>query len=418
MKALVSLSLLLCIGISEVVSQAAQDLIEITPLRESVYRMRVQGLNTVVLAGNEGLLVVDHHDDFVDETKEALESLGGPVRFLVNTNHHAVKTGGNGHYAEAQVVAHAATRAAMQRKEYRRPVPWGEPPRPEAVWPDMTFTNRLSLHLNGETVTLTHMPDAGNPGDVVVYFEQARVLHVGDVYQRASGSERFRASFGAFVARLPEGVIIINGHGRGASGVLTKTQLDTYLRVLEEMQAVVQRRMQNGQGWEGIDEEPLYEDWAATWRVRPRMPIQLKKIYVNEKWGHLALPTPRHFMQAIDGEGVAAGVNLFEQIKSGHPDYVPFFLDERIVTDLSLHFIRENRLDDAETLIDLNTEVYPTSAFTHYVLGVLRQTQGQTAEARTYLEAAMRLLPDDPLATNQVRRTIEQDGQARLEQMR
>lgn len=418
MKTILCIGLALWIGISDGFAQGTQDLIETTLLRDSVYRMRVQGLNTVVLVGNDGLLVVDHHDDFVAETQEALTALGGPVRFLINTNHHAVKTGGNGHYAEAQVLAHAATRAAMQRKEYRRPVPWGEPPRPEAVWPDLTFTDRMSLHLNGETVTGTHVPDAGNPGDVVVYFERARVLHVGDVYQRASGSEQFRAAFGAFVARLPEDVIVINGHGRGVSGVLTKTQLQTYLRVLAEMQTVVQQRIQNGQDWEGIDEEPLYEDWAATWRVRPRMPIQLQKIYENEKWGHAALPTSHDFMRVVDTEGVAAGVSLFEQVKSEHADYVPFFLDERIVTDLSLHFIRENRLADAETLIHLNTEVYPASAFTHYVLGVLRQVQGQTAEARTHLEAALRLLPDDPLATNQVRRTIEQEVPQRLDELK
>lgn len=400
---------------SDLVAQSANNLIEITPLRESVHRMRVQGLNTVVLAGQDGLLVVDHHDDFVEETKAALAQFEQPVRFLINTNHHAVKTGGNGHYADAFVVAHDATRETMQHKEYRRPVPWGDSPRPESIWPGITFTDSLKLHLNGETITLFHIPAAANPGDAVVYFENARVLHIGDVYQRAKGSDVFRTAFGAFLERLPEDVIVVNGHGRGASGQLSKEQLRTYHRVLGEMQTVVRRRIQNGQDWEGIEGEPLFEDWAATWRVRPRMPIQLRQVYVAEKWGALRLPTTNDFMRTIDEEGVAAGVALFEQVKTEQSDYAPFFLDDRIVTDLSLYFIQEDRLDDAEALIHLNTEVYPESAFTQYVLGVLFQARGDKTKARHHLEEAIRLLPTDPLATNHVRRTIEQDGQARLD---
>src|SRR3546814_11750891 len=53
---------------------------------------------------------------------------------------------------------------------------------PAAALPLFTFSDGLSLHLNGQDVRAIHVAHAHTDGDAMVWFEQANVLHMGDIY--------------------------------------------------------------------------------------------------------------------------------------------------------------------------------------------------------------------------------------------
>src|SRR5262249_59448637 len=47
--------------------------------------------------------------------------------------------------------------------------------------PIMTFDSELRIYMGPETINVWHTPPAHTDGDSAVYFEKARVLHMGDL---------------------------------------------------------------------------------------------------------------------------------------------------------------------------------------------------------------------------------------------
>ena len=48
--------------------------------------------------------------------------------------------------------------------------------------PDITYDSEMRFHLNGQTVELMHFGPAHTTGDTAVFFREANVLHMGDVF--------------------------------------------------------------------------------------------------------------------------------------------------------------------------------------------------------------------------------------------
>ena len=51
---------------------------------------------------------------------------------------------------------------------------------PPAALPVVTFTDDVTLHLNGDDVHVIHVPPAHTDGDSIVHFKNANVIHTGD----------------------------------------------------------------------------------------------------------------------------------------------------------------------------------------------------------------------------------------------
>ncbi|MGD9583247.1 MAG: MBL fold metallo-hydrolase, partial [Lysobacterales bacterium] len=51
-----------------------------------------------------------------------------------------------------------------------------------AALPVITFNEEVSLHFNGESARVVHLPNAHTDGDALVFFPEANVLHMGDVF--------------------------------------------------------------------------------------------------------------------------------------------------------------------------------------------------------------------------------------------
>jgi glyoxylase-like metal-dependent hydrolase (beta-lactamase superfamily II) len=56
------------------------------------------------------------------------------------------------------------------------------PPYPDEALPVVTFNDRVTLHLNGESVGVHHVPRGHTDGDSIVFFPESNVLHMGDVF--------------------------------------------------------------------------------------------------------------------------------------------------------------------------------------------------------------------------------------------
>ena len=159
--------------------------IQTQQLGENLTLLSGPGGNVVVLHGAEGLIMVD---TFVaparPKLQESLKALGAPVKFVINTHWHFDHTDNNAplHAGGATVVAHENTRRRMSEPQHIAILELDFPPSPATALPQRVFKDGYKLAANGERLEVSHVPPAHTDTDVIVRFEQANVLHAGDVF--------------------------------------------------------------------------------------------------------------------------------------------------------------------------------------------------------------------------------------------
>jgi glyoxylase-like metal-dependent hydrolase (beta-lactamase superfamily II) len=139
------------------------------------------GGNVGLLVGDDGVLMID--DQFAplsEKLQAAIRALSDkPIRMLVNTHIHGDHTGGNENFGKLgiDIVAHDNVRVRLARGVN------GGAPSPAVALPVVTFGDSMTLHLNGETVTVGKLPPAHTDGDSYIRFANADVIHAGDVFR-------------------------------------------------------------------------------------------------------------------------------------------------------------------------------------------------------------------------------------------
>ena len=82
----------------------------------------------------------------------------------------------------AVIVGHDKLRQRMSTESFshfwNKTTPAALPPE----LPDVTFSENVTLHINGEAVTAYHVPRGHTDGDSIVHFPQSNVLHMGDIH--------------------------------------------------------------------------------------------------------------------------------------------------------------------------------------------------------------------------------------------
>src|SRR5690606_18769985 len=142
-------------------------------VRDNVYMLTGAGGNIGVSVGRDGTLIVD--DQFAplsDRITEALNGIdGGAPKLILNTHYHADHTGGNPVFGRTgTVVAHDNVRVRLLDQDGF----------PTEGLPVLTFSDRVRVHFNDDTLDVIHMPAGHTDGDSVVWFKRANVLHTGD----------------------------------------------------------------------------------------------------------------------------------------------------------------------------------------------------------------------------------------------
>src|SRR5882762_5841072 len=154
-------------------------------LAKNVTLLAGPGGNVVVLHGSDGLVVVD---TFVapawPKFQESLKGLGAPVKTVINTHWHFDHTDNNASLRAggAMLVAHENTKLRMTQPHHLAVLELDFPPSPATALPQRVFKEGYKLEANGEKLAVVHVPPAHTDTDVAVRFEQANVLHTGDVF--------------------------------------------------------------------------------------------------------------------------------------------------------------------------------------------------------------------------------------------
>ena len=129
--------------------------------------------NTTVLITNEGVVLVDDkfeidHDNIVAAVKKLTSQ---PIKYVINTHHHADHSGGNAKLQAMSVQAIASEQARENMVDGKL-----------TGLPTMVFEHHAHVYLGGKNVELYHFGRAHTNGDVVVYFPAQRTLAAGDMF--------------------------------------------------------------------------------------------------------------------------------------------------------------------------------------------------------------------------------------------
>ncbi len=269
-------------------SSAAAPRVEFVPLRRGVGLATGRGGTIGWLADANALVAVDAQ--FPDTAATFVEGLPGRAgrRFdhLLNTHHHGDHTAGNGVFRPiaGSIVAHANV-PALQRGRAKAPE--------SEVVADTTFTDQWRRDFGSETVAARYFGPAHTKGDIVVHFEKANVVHVGDfvfnrlypVIDRAGGASivGWIGVLETLAKTFSADALYIFGHGTAKFGVSgSATDLGAMRDFLTALLEHVQAAIRGGAPREVIvklQDFPGFPDYAPAAGATSRLPANLGVAY-------------------------------------------------------------------------------------------------------------------------------------------
>ena len=178
--------------------------IKTTDLGHGVYLLNWQGGDSIVLVGDDGVLLVDTSvAQMGAKIKAAIARVSAkPIKLVINTHAHADHFGANELMAQggAVIIGHDALRERMAKGQYLAAFNQTIPPSRPAALPTVTYAEAMTLHFDGETVELFHVPGAHTDNDTLVRFTRANVIHASGTIGGNGGYPFFDMSSGGSLA--------------------------------------------------------------------------------------------------------------------------------------------------------------------------------------------------------------------------
>jgi len=221
-----------------------------TDLGHHTWMLQGQGGNITVIAGDDGVIMVDtEFAPLHDKIKAAVAKLSDkPIRYVVDTHLHGDHTGGNQAFwmDGALIVAHAKLKSSMAEGTTNALTGAKTPPAPAAALPGKTYDTTLSLAVKGRKAELVHMPNAHTQGDTAVWVRDADVLATGDIVSIGSrypnvdigdkgDIDGIVAAVDAYLKRADAKTKIVPGHGP----LMSKDDLVRYRKLLVDARDAV-----------------------------------------------------------------------------------------------------------------------------------------------------------------------------------
>lgn len=261
-------------------SAIAQDLpstdVETVDLGNGIYALITNRAGNVgILATEDGVFMIDTQmAPFAPALDSAQRAVSGrDVDIVLNTHLHGDHVLGNKHFADqgAMIVAHPNVRPglinpATSQLTGRTPDPLGED-----FLADVEVMGGDMVTLGGHTARLYHEPTAHTDGDIWVHFEEADVIHSGDLVfanvfpfidlDNGGTVEGFITGMQSIVDVAGPDTVIISGHGP----IVDETALEASIAMLSDARARVDALVRDGLSLEEIQAADPLADYTQDW---------------------------------------------------------------------------------------------------------------------------------------------------------
>jgi cyclase len=221
------------------------------------------GGNILASIGEQGTLLVDSQfAQLYEKNQRKLRELGSTgVTFTINSHFHFDHAFGNPLLVEdgAWIITHANARRSMAGEHLIDLVgsSYRQPPYPKDALPVFTYDDHMQLHFNDETIDLMHFGPAHTTGDTAIYFRNANIIHMGDVFNASypfidagnggdiDGMIEFCKSV---LDAIETDTAVLPGHGP----VLAYQDLADYINMLETVRDRIGRLLDAGSTLEEV----------------------------------------------------------------------------------------------------------------------------------------------------------------------
>ena len=239
-------------------------------LRRNVGYFTERGGTIGWLASSDAMAVID--SQFPATAKNCLNGLRDktdqPLNLLINTHHHGDHTGGNPIFkgVAEKMIAHENVPKLMQKANKESE---GEG---NTAYPETTYSESWKMDFGDETIHAKHYGPGHTGGDSVVFFEQANVVHMGDLVfnrmnpytDRPSGASmrNWIKILSAVADEYPSDAIYIFGHAKPEYGVTgDKDDLGVMENYLSAVLNYAQKGIEQGLSKQEITNKETLEEF-------------------------------------------------------------------------------------------------------------------------------------------------------------
>jgi len=255
---------------------------EMKTLRNNVGIFTERGGTIAWLIDKEGLAVVD--TQFPDTAAHLIEEIrkksDRKIDLLINTHHHGDHSGGNIAFKGMidKLVAHQNSKINQERAAI------AAKSEDKQLYPDTTYTDKWSQKVGAETVSLHYYGPGHTNGDSFVHFENANVVHCGDLMfnrrfpniDRPAGASMINwiEALGKARKTFSKDTLYIFGHAlEGLPVTGGEKELIAMQSYLSKVLKLVKKEIKAGKSKEQllaakIQVIPGAEDWKGTWLDR------------------------------------------------------------------------------------------------------------------------------------------------------
>lgn len=227
----------------------------------SVYYLQGAGGNIGLSIGEDGVVMIDdQYAPLTDKILAAIRQLNeGEIRFVINTHVHGDHTGGNENLGKLGILILARDEVRVRLAAQS----------PAAALPVLTYSDAITIHLNGEEVYAFPVPPAHTDGDTFIHFVDSDVIHTGDVFRTTAfpvidtnnggtldGSIQ---ALGLLIGTAGPDTLILPGHGE----VSTRMDVMGFRDMIIDVRDQVAPMVESGMSYEEVaaaDPTAAYND--------------------------------------------------------------------------------------------------------------------------------------------------------------
>lgn len=408
------LFVLVGIAASSNISSQDKPVFDVTQLAENIYELSTDGggytVKVIASVGEDGILLVDTgQKETGSDLLATLQTLGsGPPKIVINTHSHIEHTGGNIALGKGPVViGHRNLRARLRSGSFL----FDE--FPDESIPQVTFTDSLRLHFNGEDIELLAFPGAHDDSDIIAWFTKSKVVCVGALsnglhfpsIDRETGDVlKYADTVKRIIDILPEDVKIVPGHGEDC----TMADYRMFHAMLTETADIVREGLDEGKDLATLQSEDILNDWTSfecSYVDKNRwIKYFVDAFQRKDSAAEFKQPIYEPIYYALKDGGVDAAVKLYYVMKADHYDEYRF--DQAGLWVVAYKLFDNGKINEAIRFLELSVGEYPQGKYSwlcYHYLGEAYLKMGDKALAAENYRKSLELNPDNSDAAERLK---------------
>ncbi|MCP4727634.1 MAG: MBL fold metallo-hydrolase [bacterium] len=230
-----------------------------------------ESVNIFAFIGSDGVVLIDSgFEETSDLVKSELRKFGKvDIKYIINTHADWDHISGNRSLgSDAVIIAHENSEKQISEYLALPDFPFDRTILENSI-PSITFREKMNIHFNGEDIELIFMPGCHTDDDIIVYFKNAEIACMGDMFlagtfpvvklDNGGSINALMDNIEEIISMFPADIKFVFGHGIE----YTKEDLKKYRVMITETIKIVTNAAKAGKTVEDMIKENILKDWES-----------------------------------------------------------------------------------------------------------------------------------------------------------